>query len=116
MIGIVDFGSGNPVSIYNMLRKAEVNAFISADATMLEKADKLILPGVCTFDHAMKQLNATGITKLLVNMVVNKQTPLLGICLGMQLLGISSEEGERAGLGFMDAVTKKMSFVENVIN
>jgi len=109
-ITIIDYGLGNLGSIYNMLRHIGIESQITSNLTEIGNADKLILPGVGSFDHGMKNLN-DGTLKEILNYKVKEQfTPILGICLGMQLLGNSSEEGKEEGLKWINAVTKKFNF------
>ncbi len=105
MIVIIDYGVGNLGSIQNMLRKTGTEAIVSKEPGAVEKADKLILPGVGAFDTAMKSLEASGLVPVLKKRVISDETPLLGICLGMQLLTRGSTEGKTQGLGWVDAET-----------
>jgi glutamine amidotransferase len=109
MIVIVDSGLGNVGSILNMLKKVGAHAVISSDDATLRQADKLILPGVGAFDNGMRQLAARGLVEPLCQSVA-AGVPLLGICLGMQLLTLGSEEGNLPGLGWLEATTKRFSF------
>lgn len=102
MIAIADYGVGNLGSIANMLKKVGAPAVVSSDRAVLAEADKLILPGVGSFDHAMRELDRSGLIPTLTDRV-RAGTPLLGVCLGMQLLGRGSEEGRLPGLGWIDA-------------
>src|SRR5512138_2209155 len=86
MIVIVDYGVGNLGSIINMLKKAGVKAIASSDPDVLQQAEKLILPGVGAFDAGMNKLNECGLSALLRQLVLEKKKPVLGLCLGMQLL------------------------------
>src|SRR5947209_4131508 len=99
MITVVDFGMGNLGSILNMLRKVGVPALLTSNPDDVAAADKLILPGVGSFDAAMEQLAERKLTPVLNRKVLDEGTPILGICLGMQLFSYSSEEGVRPGLG-----------------
>lgn len=103
LIVIVDYGMGNLGSIRNMLRKIGAPSLVSSDPAEIEKADKLILPGVGSFDAGMRNLADRGLVAPLAEMVAARRTPILGICLGMQLMGKRSEEGVRPGLGWIDA-------------
>jgi glutamine amidotransferase len=105
MIAIVDFGMGNLGSIRNMLAKIGAESVITSDPRAIEAADKLILPGVGAFDRAMENLHRAGLVTVLNDKVVARKTPLLGICLGMQLLSRRSEEGSLPGLGWIAADT-----------
>ena len=111
MIIVVDYGMGNLGSILNMLKKVGASgAKISSDPKDIERADKLILPGVGAFDTGMQRLRETGLISLLNDKVLNARTPTLGVCLGMQLLTKVSEEGELPGLGWIDAETIRFRF------
>lgn len=103
MIAIVDYGMGNLASILNMCRHLGIAAQITKDPETLARAEKLILPGVGAFDAGMEQLEASGLLPLLNEQVLERSTPVLGICLGMQLLARRSEEGVRPGLGWIAA-------------
>jgi imidazole glycerol-phosphate synthase subunit HisH len=85
-----------------MLKRVGSHAFISSNPDDILKADKLILPGVGSFDHAAKQLSILNLIDLLNEKVLHQQIPILGICLGAQLMTKSSEEGNCQGLGWMD--------------
>lgn len=102
MIAVIDYSVGNPGSILNMLAKIGAEAVLSAEEKVLARAEKLILPGVGSFDAGMDNLQKTGLIAFLEETVVRNSKPLLGICLGMQLLGIGSEEGQKPGLGWLD--------------
>jgi glutamine amidotransferase len=111
MIVIVDYGMGNLGSIANMLKKVGAkDVKISCNASDIEQADKLILPGVGAFDSGMQRLRETGLIGLLSEKVLNARTPTLGVCLGMQLMTKISEEGELPGLGWIDAETIRFRF------
>ena len=100
VIGILDYGIGNVGSIQNMLKKAGATSVIIHTAEELAACDKLILPGVGAFDEGMDRLDASGMRAGL-DSAVSQGKPVLGICLGMQMLGLSSEEGKREGLGYI---------------
>lgn len=110
MIVIVDCGLGNVGSILNMLRKIGAEAMISSRSEDVSGADRLVLPGVGAFDHGMKKLDESGLRPLLERRVLQDKTPILGICLGMQMMTARSEEGTRPGLGWMDAETVRFHF------
>lgn len=113
MIGILDFGLGNLASLANMFRKLQIPVEIVKTAEQITAADRLVLPGVGAFDHGMRLLESSGIREVLEYEVINKKKPILGICLGMQLLSKCSEEGELKGLGWIEAETKRLRFREN---
>jgi len=100
-IVIVDYGMGNLGSIANMLRKIGAHSEVSGDPDRIATAESLVLPGVGAFDVAMDTLRASGLIEPLERQVRDRGVPLLGICLGMQLLATSSEEGTSAGLDWI---------------
>lgn len=101
MLTIVDYGVGNLASIKNMLKKAGHDAVISSEAGVIGQADKLILPGVGAFDTCAEKLQASGLIDTLDRKVLQEGTPVLGVCVGMQLLMEKSEEGVLPGLGWI---------------
>jgi imidazole glycerol-phosphate synthase subunit HisH len=105
MITIIDYNTGNLGSIKNMLKRIGVASEITSDKTKIEQAEKLILPGVGHFDYGMQQLQQSELIPLLNDKVLNKKTPILGICLGVQLLTQGSEEGSEKGLGWVNGKT-----------
>lgn len=111
MIVILDYEMGNVGSIQNMLRKIGVREVtISRDAGDIRRADKLILPGVGAFDAGMGRLREFGLPDLIREHALEQGKPLLGICLGMQLLGQSSQEGTLSGLGLLPFSCKQFDF------
>jgi glutamine amidotransferase len=102
VISVVTYGVGNVGSIFNMFRKLGVPAVAASTADELARAEKILLPGVGAFDHGMEMLARAGLIPALRARVADG-VPLLGICLGMQLLGRGSEEGQRPGLDLLDA-------------
>ena len=107
MIYIVNYGLGNLNSIKNIISKIGGESKIIDDVSELEDATKLILPGIGAFDHGMKYLNEKGWINKLNEVVLEKKVPVLGICLGMQLMCRGSEEGVLPGLGWFDADVKR---------
>ena len=111
MIVILDYEMGNVGSIQNMLRKIGVREVtISRDAGDIRRADRLILPGVGAFDAGMERLREFGLPDLIREHALERGKPLLGICLGMQLLGQSSQEGTLPGLGLLPFSCKRFDF------
>jgi glutamine amidotransferase len=107
MISIVDYGMGNLGSIVNMFKRIGVAARITGDVDELARAQKILLPGVGAFDGAMQRIESSGLREVLDYKALQERVPILGICLGMQLLTRSSEEGERPGLGWIAASTRR---------
>ncbi len=105
MIVIINYGAGNIGSIVNMFKRIGEKVSISTSPEDILNADKLILPGVGSFDYGMKQLHELGYVDLLNRVVLEKKVPILGVCLGAQLMTKSSEEGLLPGLGWFNAVT-----------
>jgi imidazole glycerol-phosphate synthase subunit HisH len=105
MVTIVDYGMGNLGSIQNMFKRIGAKARISADPRDLENAEKILLPGVGAFDSAMGRINSGRFRDVLDRKALIERVPVLGICLGMQLLTRSSEEGHSPGLGWIAAET-----------
>lgn len=101
MIAIIDYGLGNLGSIANMLKVIGEKSVITSDKKEIEAADKIILPGVGAFDAGMSRLKEAGLVELLKTQALETKKPVLGICLGMQLLGRKSEEGSLPGLGLI---------------
>lgn len=106
-ISIVDYGMGNSGSILNMLKRIGAAAKIVSTPEEIAAADKLILPGVGAFDSGMDHLNRARLKVVLDEKVLDQKTPILGVCLGMQLLGLGSEEGGAEGLRWIAARSVK---------
>ena len=105
MIAIINYGLGNLTSILNMCKRLGIEAVITADPAVLRTADKLILPGVGHFKKGMDNLRSSGLQPLLNELVLTEHKPILGICLGAQLMTLHSEEGDAEGLKWVDANT-----------
>lgn len=114
MIVIVDYGVGNVGSVQNMLRKVGAAACISGDADVLATAGKLILPGVGNFGYGMEKLAQTGLIPVLNEHARVMRKPVLGICLGMQMMTRGSEESRTPGLGWIDAFTHRFKIAPGV--
>lgn len=107
MIAIVDYDIGNVGAVANMLRRVGVPAEITADPAKIAAADRIILPGNGAFDACITNLRSTGLLPLLERRVLVEKTPLLGICVGAQMLGRRSEEGSEPGLGWLDMQVRR---------
>jgi len=105
MIAIINYGLGNLTSIQNMCRRLGLEAVITDDPQIISDASKLILPGVGHFKRGMENLHRSGLKPLLDDLVLEKKKPILGICLGAQLMTKHSQEGDVDGLGWVDAST-----------
>jgi glutamine amidotransferase len=112
MTVIIDYGVGNIGSIANMLKRLEEPSLITADHAQIASAERLILCGIGAFDNGMRRLEDMGIVDLVKKKVLEDKTPILGICLGMQLFTKGSEEGNKEGFGFIDGFTRKFQFAE----
>ena len=107
MIAIVDYGIGNLNSIRNMLNKIGVACTITSSPQEIRQARQLIMPGIGAFDAGMSRLIASGLIPTLNEKVMRDRTPVLGICLGMQLMTRGSDEGSLPGLGWIPATTRR---------
>ncbi|NQU87027.1 MAG: imidazole glycerol phosphate synthase subunit HisH [Mariniphaga sp.] len=108
MITIVNYGLGNIRAFANVYKNLNIETKIANSESDLQDATKIILPGVGAFDYAMQLLNDSGMRDSLDNLVLSKKILVLGICVGMQILANSSEEGISRGLGWIDGEVKKM--------
>lgn len=102
MIVIIDYGLGNIQAFVNVYKGLHIPVRVAKSDSDLSGASKLILPGVGAFDHAMKSFNGSGMRAEVERMVLEEKIPLLGICVGMQMLANSSDEGEEQGLGWVN--------------
>lgn len=112
MISIIDYGLGNILAFSNMYNRLNIPISVAKTSDDLKKSKKLILPGVGSFDHAILLLEKSGMKEAINEMVLEKQIPILGICVGMQILADSSEEGNLPGLGWISGSVKKFQFKE----
>ncbi|GEN72332.1 MULTISPECIES: imidazole glycerol phosphate synthase subunit HisH [Chryseobacterium] len=107
MITLIDYGVGNINAFVNVYKRVNVPVKIAKTKEDLLNAQKLILPGVGHFDHAMSQLNNSGMRETLDELVLDKKVPVIGICVGMQMMANNSDEGNMEGLKWIDATVKK---------
>ena len=106
-IVIVDYGMGNLQSVFRKFSLLGITPVVSKELSTIKTADKLVLPGVGHFGKAIENLKTLGLYDVLNHSVLNKKTPILGICLGMQLMTNLSEEGDVKGFGWVDAKVEK---------
>lgn len=102
MIAIIDYDIGNIAAVSNMLTRLGITSKVTADPADVESAEKIILPGNGSFDACMRNLRDSGLIPILEKKVLVEKTPLLGICVGAQMLGSESEEGTERGLGWLE--------------
>ena len=107
MITIINYGLGNVQAFANLYKRLNIPAAVATSAPDFKGATKLILPGVGAFDHAMELLDASGMRATVDDLVLNQGMPVLGVCVGMQILAGSSEEGKLAGLGWIDGRVRR---------
>lgn len=114
MISIVDYGVGNLGSLVNIHKRMGLDVQIADSVKHIENSTHLILPGVGSFDAAMGKLNLSGLREALEKVVIEKKTPILGICLGMQMMTGGSEEGNLDGLGWIRGKAKRFKSSEHL--
>lgn len=107
MIAVVDYGVGNISAFLNIYKRLNLPAFAAHNAEDLRAATRIILPGVGAFDHAMTKLRASGMLEPLGELVGQRNLPVLGVCVGMQMLAGSSEEGVLPGLNWIEGVVRR---------
>lgn len=110
MIAIIDYGLGNIKAFCNIYNKLNIQYCVVNTVVELKQASKIILPGVGAFDHAMSALNNSGLRETLDELVLDRGVPVLGVCVGMQMMANSSEEGESEGLNWIPGVVKKFAY------
>lgn len=109
MIGILDYGAGNVQAIVRIYDNLKIPNKVIVDISDFEGVDKLILPGVGSFDAVVSKLNESGLKDKLSKLVLREKVPVLGICVGLQIMAKSSEEGILPGLGWVNATVKKFN-------
>ena len=115
MIAIIDYGLGNVQAFKDVYNRLNIPVLIAKSTKDLIGATKLILPGVGSFDHAILKLDESGMRKNIEYLVLDKKIPILGICVGMQMLAGSSEEGKLRGLGWIDATVRRFNSNDEII-
>src|SRR4030067_3848817 len=108
MIAIIDYGLGNIRAFSNVYKYLNIPHKVASNVDDLKNITKIILPGVGAFDYAMEKVQKSGMLEILNELVLDQKIPVLGVCVGMQMMAISSEEGRWNGLGWIDGVVKKM--------
>lgn len=107
MISIVDYGLGNVLAFSNIYKRLNIPAEVVSCSAKLESAERIILPGVGSFDWAMSSLNESGMREMLDILVLDKGVPVIGVCVGMQMMAKRSDEGRLEGLGWIDADVRR---------
>lgn len=107
MIAIVDYGIGNLAAVANMFNRLGKLCEITSESEKIKQAQQIVLPGNGAFDACMQGLRGTGLIPLLEDRVLHERVPLLGICVGAQMLGHGSEEGSEPGLGWIDMQVRR---------
>lgn len=109
MISVIDYGLGNIAAFLNVYKRLNIPARAVRTAEELRTAERIVLPGVGAFDYAMELLDASGMRPTLEALVIEKQVPVVGVCVGMQILTSGSDEGSRAGLGWIPGRTRSFA-------
>ena len=114
MISILDYGLGNINAFYNIYKRLDVNVKVIKNIEDLKSVRKLIIPGVGSFDWAMKMLHQKGFKSYLDDLALEKTIPILGVCIGMQIMANSSDEGKSSGLGWINAKVEKFKNISTL--
>ena len=107
MITVVDYGIGNVQAFVAIFRRLNIEVAVARTGDALKSADHIVLPGVGAFDWAMKRLNESGMREVLDDLVMVDRRPVLGVCVGMQMMAQNSDEGQLPGLGWIPAVVRR---------
>jgi glutamine amidotransferase len=113
MVAIIDYGVGNLTSILNMHRRLGIDAVITGDTDLIERADRLLIPGVGHFDTCMQNFSGSGLRPLVERRALEEKIPVLGICVGAQMMTRGSEEGSEKGLAWVNADTVRFRLNED---
>ncbi|NOI24011.1 imidazole glycerol phosphate synthase subunit HisH [Vibrio mediterranei] len=113
MIAIVDYGLGNIRAFGNIYNRLNIPFVYASTVESLKCASGIILPGVGSFDYAMRKLNESGLRETLDDLVLNKKVPIIGICVGMQMMATKSDEGNSEGLAWLDTNVRKFEMKQN---
>lgn len=113
MITIIDYGVGNIKAFQNAYKKLGIKVSVAQSPNDIKAAERLILPGVGHFDYAMQRFFDSGMMEITNEMVLNRKTPVLGVCVGMQMLAKSSDEGRLPGLGWVNAAVRKFDSAQS---
>ncbi len=108
MIAVIDYDGGNYKSVINILKRSKIEYVLTNNKNEILKSKKIILPGVSNFSYCIKKLKYLDLDKILSEAVIMNKKKILGICSGMQILGTYSEEGDIAGLNFVNGIVKKI--------
>lgn len=108
MIGIINYGLGNIQAIATIYKRLNIDCMVITKGAQCQEADRLILPGVGSFDYAMQKFRGSSVYEAVLEAVIQKKKPLLGVCVGMQMLADSSEEGNEKGLGWIPGSVLKL--------
>ena len=115
MIGIINYGLGNVQSFVNSYRMLGISSISLSDKKDLKRVDRLILPGVGSFDNAIERLNNSGLRDDIEDLIFDKQVPILGVCIGLQIMAKTSSEGSSKGLGWIDGDVEIINQYKNLI-
>jgi len=114
VITIIDYGLGNIQAFLNIYKQLHLPIHAARSVEDLDGATRLILPGVGHFDYAMQSFNRSGMREKVEELVLKKNIPILGVCVGMQMMADSSEEGEEQGLGWVHGTVKRLESIAKV--